>query len=67
MAGYVYNPAESIRQDFQQAGSAVGNIFAQVIQQQQRDYALAENAFSNIEALKKDLNIYGQKEYYKQS
>jgi hypothetical protein len=61
MAGYVYNPAESIRQDFQQAGSAVGNIFAQVIQQQQRDYALAENAFSNIEALKKDLNIYGQK------
>jgi len=61
MAGYVYNPAESIRQDFQQAGSAVGNIFAQVIQQQQRDYTLAENAFSNIEALKKDLNIYGQK------
>ena len=61
MAGYVYNPAESIRQDFQQTGSAVGNIFAQVIQQQQRDYTLAENAFSNIEALKKDLNIYGQK------
>jgi hypothetical protein len=61
MAGYVYNPGESIKQDFQQAGSAVGNIFAQVIQQQQRDYSLAENAFSNIEALKKDLNIYGQK------
>lgn len=61
MAGFVYNPAESIRQDFQQTGSAIGNIFAQVIQQQQRDYTLAENAFANIEALKKDLNIYGQK------
>jgi hypothetical protein len=61
MAGFVYNPAESIKEDFQQTGSAMGNIFAQVIQQQQRDYALAENAFANIEALKKDLNIYGQK------
>jgi hypothetical protein len=61
MAGFVYNPAESIKQDFQQAGSGIGNIFAQVIQQQQRDYTLAENTFANIEALKKDLNIYGQK------
>jgi hypothetical protein len=61
MAGFVYNPAESIKQDFQQAGSAIGNIFAQVIQQQQRDYNLAENTFANIEALKKDLNMYGQK------
>lgn len=61
MAGFVYNPAESIKQDFQQTGSAMGNIFAQVIQQQQRDYQLAENTFANIEALKKDLNIYGQK------
>jgi hypothetical protein len=61
MAGFVYNPAESIKQDFQQAGSAIGNVFAQVIQQQKRDYDLAENTFANIEALKKDLNIYGQK------
>jgi hypothetical protein len=61
MAGFVYNPAESIRQDFQQAGSSISNIFAQVIQQKQRDYSLAENTFANIEALKKDLNIYGQK------
>jgi hypothetical protein len=61
MAGFVYNPAESIKQDFQQAGSAIGNIFGQIIQQQQRDYNLAENTFANIEALKKDLNIYGQK------
>jgi hypothetical protein len=61
MAGYVYNPGESIKQDFQQAGSSLGNIFSQVIQQKQRDYTLAENTFANIEALKKDLNIYGQK------
>jgi hypothetical protein len=61
MAGFVYNPAENIKQDFQQAGSALGNIFTQVIQQKQRDYSLAENTFANIEALKKDLNIYGQK------
>lgn len=61
MAGFIYNPAESIRQDLQQAGASVGNIFAQVIQQKQRDFAVAENAFANIEALKKDLNIYGQK------
>jgi hypothetical protein len=61
MAGFVYNPAESIKQDFQQAGSAIGNIFTQIIQQKQRDYNLAENTFANIEALKKDLNIYGQK------
>lgn len=61
MAGFVYNPAESIKQDFQQAGSAIGNVFAQVIQQQKRDYDLAENTFANIEALKKDLNMYGQK------
>lgn len=60
MAGYIYNPAESIRQDFQQTGSALGNIFTQIIQQQQRDYTLAENTFANIEALKKDVNIYGQ-------
>ncbi len=61
MAGFVYNPAESIKQDFQQTGSAMGNIFAQIIQQQKRDYDIAENAYANIEALKKDLNIYGQK------
>lgn len=61
MAGFVYNPAESIRQDFQQAQSGLGNIFAQIIQQKQRDYTLAENTFANIEALKKDVNIYGQK------
>jgi hypothetical protein len=58
---YTYDPSQSIQQGFQQAKMDVGNIFAQVIQQQQRDYTLAENAFQNIEALKKDLNIFGQK------
>lgn len=61
MAGYIYNPGESIRRDFQQTQAGLGEIFAQIIQQQQRDYTLAENTFANIEALKKDVNIYGQK------
>jgi len=61
MADYIYNPAESIRQGFQQTQAGIGNIFAQVIAQQQRDYNLAESAFQNIEALKKDVNIFGQK------
>lgn len=61
MADYIYNPAESIKQSFQQAGAGIGNIFSQVIAQQQRDYNLAESAFQNIEALKKDVNIFGQK------
>lgn len=61
MAGYTYDPSESIKQSFQQASAGIGGIFNQVIQQQQRDYTLAENAFQNIEALKKDLNIFGQK------
>jgi len=58
---YIYDPSQNIQQGFQQAASGVGNIFTQVIAQQQRDYNLAENAFQNIEALKKNLNIFGQK------
>lgn len=61
MADYIYNPAESIKQSFQQTQTGIGNIFTQIIAQQQRDYNLAENAFQNIEALKKDVNIFGQK------
>lgn len=61
MADYIYNPAESIKQGFQQTQAGIGDIFAQVIQQQKRDYTLAESAFQNIEALKKDVNIFGQK------
>lgn len=62
MADFVYNPAESIKQGFQQAGAGIGNIFTQVIAQQQRDYSLAENALNNAEALKKNLGIWGTKE-----
>lgn len=61
MAGYTYNPAASIKQSFTEAKADMGDIFAQVLQRQQRDYAVAENTFANIEALKKDLNIYGQR------
>jgi hypothetical protein len=58
---YTYDPSQNIQQGLQQAASGVGNIFTQIIAQQQRDYNLAENAFQNIEALKKNLNIFGQK------
>ena len=58
---YTYDPSQNIQQGLQQAAAGVGNIFTQVIAQQQRDYNLAENAFQNIEALKKNLNIFGQK------
>lgn len=61
MAEFVYNPAESIKQGFQQTSEGLGSIFTQIIAQQQRDFNLAESAFQNIEALKKDVNIFGQK------
>lgn len=62
MADYIYNPAESIKQSFQQTQAGLGNIFTQIIAQQQRDYSLAENALNNAEALKKNLGIWGTKE-----
>lgn len=61
MAGYTYNPAASIKQGFTEAKIDMGDIFAQVLERQKRDYDLAENTFSNIEGLKKDLNIFGQR------
>lgn len=61
MADYIYNPAESIKQSLGQAAAGVGDIFTGLIAQQQRDNAVAEKTFLNIEALKKDINIYGQK------
>jgi len=61
MADYIYNPAESIKQNLGQAASGIGEIFTSLIAQQQRDNSIAEKAFLNIEALKKDVNIYGQK------
>jgi hypothetical protein len=62
MADYIYNPAESIKQSFQQTQAGIGNMFTQIIAQQQRDYSLAENTLSNVEALKKNLGLYGTKE-----
>jgi hypothetical protein len=59
---YTYDPSQNIQQGFQQAASGVGNIFTQIIAQQQRDYSLAENALNNVEALKKNIGIWGTKE-----
>lgn len=58
---YIYDPSQNIKQEFQQAQAGVGDIFTHIIAQKQRDYNLAENTFQNIEALKKNLNIFGQK------
>ena len=58
---YIYDPSQNIKQGFQQAQAGVGDIFTHIIAQKQRDYNLAENTFQNIEALKKNLNIFGQK------
>lgn len=60
--GNTYDPAESIKESFQQASTGIGNIFANILTQKQRDYALAEDAYNNIEALKKNLNIWGMKD-----
>jgi hypothetical protein len=59
---YTYDPSQSIKQEFQQASSGIGNIFTQIIAQQQRDYSLAENTLNNVEALKKNIGIWGTKE-----
>ncbi len=59
---YTYDPSQSIKQEFQQASSGLGNIFTQIIAQQQRDYSLAENTLNNVEALKKNIGIWGTKE-----
>jgi len=59
---YIYDPSQSIKQGFQQAQSDIGNVFTQIIAQQQRDYSLAENTLNNVEALKKNIGIWGTKE-----
>ena len=59
---YTYDPSQNIKQGFQQAQAGIGDIFTHIIAQQQRDYSLAENALNNVEALKKNIGIWGTKE-----
>lgn len=59
---YTYDPSQNIKQEFQQAQAGIGDIFTHIIAQQQRDYSLAENTLNNVEALKKNIGIWGTKE-----
>lgn len=54
--------AEDIRRSLGDAAKGVSDIFLTIAAQQKRDYDLAENALSNIEALKKNISIYGEQE-----
>lgn len=58
---YTYDPSAQIKQSFKEAESSIGNVFTNIIEQKQRDYKLSENVFQNVEALKKNLNLFGQK------
>lgn len=60
--GYIYDPSKDIKQSFQSATKGVTDVFGHILAQKQRDFALAEDAFTKIEDLKKNLNRFGQKQ-----
>ena len=64
---YTYDPSQQISKSFEKTSANIGNIFTGIIEQKQRDYKLAENSFQNIEALKKNLNVFGQREITNES
>jgi hypothetical protein len=55
---YIYDPSQQIRKDLGSAADSVAQGFQNVLDKKKQDYALVKNQFDNIEALKKDLNIY---------
>lgn len=57
---YIYDPSQQISQSLGKAAKGVGNIFAQVIAQKQQDFNVAQEAEANIQALKKDLNMFSR-------
>jgi len=58
---YSFDPSADIQRGFQKAGAGISDIFAHLVATQKRDNEVADKTFQNIEALKKDVNIYGQK------
>lgn len=58
---YSFDPSADIQRSFQKAGAGISDIFAHLVATQKRDNEVADKTFQNIEALKKDVNIYGQK------
>lgn len=61
MAEFSYNPADSISKYFEKASGSIGNVFAHLVEAKRKDNELAEKTYINLEALKKDVNIWGQK------
>lgn len=62
---FIYNPAEKIAGSFDQANASLGNAFATVLARKQHDYDVADHIFQNLEALKKDVNLFGREDVKK--
>ena len=58
---YTFDPSADIQRGFQKAGAGISDIFSHLVATQKRENEVADKMFQNIEALKKDVNIYGQK------
>lgn len=61
MADYLYDPTADINATGKAMNAGLGAAFAMVATQKQNEYKLAESLVQNIEALKEDVNIYGEK------
>jgi hypothetical protein len=59
---FIYNPAEKIGATFKEASANLGGAFATVLARKQHDYDVADHIFQNLEALKKDVNLFGREE-----
>lgn len=59
---FIYNPSQKIAGAFDQANTSLGNAFATVLARKQHDYDVADHIFQNLEALKKDVNLFGREE-----
>lgn len=61
MANFSYNASDNISKYLDKAAAGAGNIFANIVEAKKKDNEIAEKTYLNIEALKKDVNIWGQK------
>lgn len=56
---YIYNPAASISKQGAETANAITGAFAQIIASKQEDMQLANQVFTNLEAIKKDTAAIG--------
>lgn len=59
---YTYNPSQSISQSFKETSGGISDIFKAIVDRKKRDYDIAENIYTNIEALKEKVNMYGRQD-----